>query len=196
MSDYNPSIPQGSDNLSTSQGQILNNFTQLNNIFAFDHYAWNDNTTANRGLHRKVTFPAPVTISAPTGTASTFYSKLVSAVAAPYFDTAAGSNCVWYGGSSTGLVSATTGGTYSNGLITLPNGIIFQWGFQNNVSNGQTITFPSAFPNNCFNISMTGMRSNNDSRSLWINPSFSTTSFTVQTNSGSGLNVMYLAIGN
>jgi hypothetical protein len=194
MADYNPSIPQPTDNLSTSQGQMLNNFTQLNNIFDFDHYTWNDATVGNRGLHRQIHFPATTSQAAQAGTASVLYSKAVSGVSSLYFDNAVGSSAVWRGGAANGLVGLTTGGTLSNGLMTMPNGLIFQWGFNGGISDGSSISFPTPFPNNCFNISLTGLRGNNQIRSLWVNQSFSRTSFVVQTSTT--LTVMWMAVGN
>jgi hypothetical protein len=41
---YNPNIPQPTDNISVSQGQILTNFTQLNQVFTF-----NSSTTGATG---------------------------------------------------------------------------------------------------------------------------------------------------
>jgi len=194
MVDYNPSIPQGSDNLSNSQVQMLNNFTQLNNIFDFNHYTWNDPTTGNRGLHRKVDFPATTSVSSPTGANSVLYPRAVSGVSSLYYDNAVGSSVVWRGGSTNGLVTQTTGGTLSNGLMTLPNGIIIQWGFNNNIADGNLILFPTPFPNNCFNIQLTGTRSNDAVRSLWVDPVFSRSQFNVHTSTT--LTVMWLAIGN
>lgn len=193
MVDYNPNIPQPNDNLSTSQGQLLNNFGQLNTIFAFDHYTWNDATTGSRGFHKKVTFPVPITIAAPTGTSSVFYSKLVSSVPSPYFDTAAGSRCLWYGGSTTGAVSITTGSTPSNGKMIFPNGITLQWGSAA-VTDNVAVSFPYTFPNNCFNVTLCGVRDSITQRLLWLK-SFTTSNFTVRTDS-SGFSVSWIAIGN
>jgi hypothetical protein len=61
---YNANIPQTNTNLSVSQGQFLTNFSQLNTIFAKDHYTWDDNTSANRGWQKQVTFPAAIAAAA------------------------------------------------------------------------------------------------------------------------------------
>lgn len=63
---YNPNIPQSTDNISVSQGNLLTNFQQINALYGTnsagagvpgaDHVAFNDATSANRGLHKKVTF--------------------------------------------------------------------------------------------------------------------------------------------
>lgn len=57
MTTYNPIIPQPTDNLSTSQGQILGNFTQLNTQFAVNHTAFNTGSGNGDGKHKFVTLP-------------------------------------------------------------------------------------------------------------------------------------------
>jgi hypothetical protein len=192
---YNPNIPQGSDNLSLSRVQILNNFSQLNILFDKDHYSWNDPTSANRGYHRQITFPSTPTIVPPTGTASILYPKLISGVPVLYFDNVNGSSSIWRGGSGNGAVGSVTGGNASNGRIIYPNGIIDQWGFINITGDSQTINFPVAFPNACFNIQLVGVRSDNQVRSLYVQPGFTRTSFVLRTNAGS-MQGMWRAIGN
>ncbi len=52
---YNPSIPAINTRIDQTYNLITTNFTQLNNIFANDHYEWNFITAGDRGLHRKTT---------------------------------------------------------------------------------------------------------------------------------------------
>lgn len=52
---YNPNIPQGTDNISVSQGQILTNFTLLNSYYGRDHYAFTDGVYP--GYHQQVNLP-------------------------------------------------------------------------------------------------------------------------------------------
>ncbi len=65
MSIYNPNIPIGSDFLSISQGQILQNFNKANSSFGIDHYPFAD-LTPNNGKHNQVTTPIFVD-NPPTG---------------------------------------------------------------------------------------------------------------------------------
>ena len=53
---YNPEIPKAKDIMADSQGDMLTNFTDLNNLYGVngDHVAFN--ATANRGKHKRVTF--------------------------------------------------------------------------------------------------------------------------------------------
>lgn len=52
---YNPNIPQPDDNLSVSQGDLLNNFTDLNTKFSINHVSLTD-TTSDTGKHKYVSF--------------------------------------------------------------------------------------------------------------------------------------------
>jgi Pectate lyase superfamily protein len=60
----------------------------------------------------------------------------------------------WTFGSNFGLgMPAGHGLTAQSGFIAEGNGLIRQWGRATGLSNGaNTITFPKAFPNNCFNV--------------------------------------------
>lgn len=73
---YLPNIPQGTDNLSTSQGQILANFQSLETGFAVDHNTWD---AANAGTHKQVTAAAQASVSPPSGW-GTYYTSLTGSV--------------------------------------------------------------------------------------------------------------------
>ncbi len=80
---YNPSIPQAADDLSVSQGQLLQNFGQLDTLFGIDHYKYS-NMTSNQGFHNQVTTPGyvaspPTGLPPPTGATPIFYSFQQSA---------------------------------------------------------------------------------------------------------------------
>lgn len=154
MADYNPSIPQGGDNLSTSQAQMLNNFTQLNTIFAFDHYTWNDPTSADRGFHKQITFPVTRTDPALTGTQGMLYTKTVSGLAQLFFANSAG----------VAAVSGITGVISQNGSLTFPNGLVFKWGAFSmgaGVTSSGDISFAGGqFPSNLFSILISGSTAN------------------------------------
>lgn len=55
---YNPNIPLGTDNISVDRASMQVNFDQANTLFDNDHYAFDDATSANRGYHRQIFFPA------------------------------------------------------------------------------------------------------------------------------------------
>ena len=55
---YNPSIPTPTELLSTSQGQILINFGQLNTQYGADHDGFNGGSGNGSGMHDQITFLA------------------------------------------------------------------------------------------------------------------------------------------
>lgn len=65
MSVFLPNIPQPTDNLDFSQGQLLSNNQGLDAVFGIDHYKFSD-PTANKGFHNTVTQP-PYVATPPTG---------------------------------------------------------------------------------------------------------------------------------
>lgn len=131
---YNPSIPQATDNLSTSQGQILNNFTQLNTVFSVDHFAFDDVTSTLRGKHRQCTFESlgadPTTLANEVA----LYNK---------------SNELYIRQQSNATAFKLIGNFLAaqNGYITLYGSILMQWGrgFIAGGATNTTVTFPVAF---------------------------------------------------
>src|SRR6266404_2912151 len=76
---YTPGIPNPTDNISTSQGQIKINFQQLENIFGVDHFTWDDATSggALRGMHKQDTFPVPLAVDpVASGNSTSVYTKV------------------------------------------------------------------------------------------------------------------------
>jgi hypothetical protein len=69
MSVYLPGIPLGTDNLSTSQAQMLTNFGELNTQFGIDHTPFNNSGVNGNGFHKKVTLPNQSNGSVPVTTA-------------------------------------------------------------------------------------------------------------------------------
>lgn len=53
---YDPQIPKKEDVPQDSQAEILENFTQMNTVFAVNHVAFND-AGADKGKHKFVSFP-------------------------------------------------------------------------------------------------------------------------------------------
>jgi hypothetical protein len=194
MTNYNPDIPQTGDNLSTSQGQILNNFTMLNTVFGVDHYPFNFATTGQQGMHEQVTMPTTTTHGATSGLASVFFSKDVANVAAPYFSNSAGSQALWNGGSGNGQTTQSFGGNKSSGYIKFPNGFIIQWGNNTQVS-GDTITFPIAFPNACFEVVPSIFRSIPGTGIVVYVANITAANWTVNTPSGT-IGISWIAVGN
>jgi hypothetical protein len=195
MSTYNPNIPQGTDNLSVSQGQMLNNFTQLNTQFGVDHIAFNTGSANGDGHHVKVFFDNAPSTPSVSGTQSVMFPALVSGQQQMMWKNASNSYQI------TGL--PVTAGT--NGSITLIGGIIFKWATVQILNGNQTATYTFSglsignFPSNCYNVQATaaiaaaGLTAGNFPGITGI----SNTGFTINRN-GTGGTQSYLvfAIGN
>ena len=137
---YDQTEPKDED-LGISRVNLINNFTAIESYISKDHVSFDDNG-ANAGLHQQVTFDDQHT---PAGAASANQGILYveGAVAALKFMNSSGT-----AQSITGLdVTAA-----ANGSITLHGGIIIKWGSGSGSTAGSTNTFPSAFPNNCWNV--------------------------------------------
>jgi hypothetical protein len=73
MSIYNPNIPQPTDELSDSQGQILQNFQKADSSFGTDHYRFSD-LTVNNGFHQRATFPGNAPAPTPAANYGAIYA--------------------------------------------------------------------------------------------------------------------------
>lgn len=181
-------IPAANDNPSVDQPLMLGNNSSVNGWVAQDHYGFNTSGGTNNfgGLHAQVTFAAnniPAGFSPPT-----LFTNNDSANTPQLF---------YYTGSSGQSSSQYT--SSANGSTMLLGGIILKWGSQNSVNNGTTISFPSNFPNNCYQVICCPVRSSGLG-SATINTyvsSVSTSGWVLATNIGSSLlNVSWFAIGN
>lgn len=72
MSLFLPSIPQASDNLDFSQGQLLSNNSGLDTVFGVDHYKFSD-ASSSKGFHNTVTTPLIVGSAHPATTANPIF---------------------------------------------------------------------------------------------------------------------------
>lgn len=182
MVDYNPNIPQGTDNLSTSQGQILNNFSQLNTIFDVDHVKYDDATSANRGFHRKVRL---VNVASDP--------VLVSPQTQLYTKTTGGAEEFFFANASTTTQLTGPRSLNTKGYATLPGGLIIQWNRLASVTNGLPETFALAFPNQAYAVAVT-IEIASTLVVVGIN-ALTQAGFTFRVNSGSGVPVTYIALG-
>jgi len=181
---YNPNIPAANDILSNSQSQILTNFGQLNTVFGIDHVPFYP-SVANSGKHAKVTLPEG-------GDAATLvneialYCKDLSSVSTLYLRKENNGTVIQISGVDP--IASAQGRTF------LPGGLILAWGSSASVSNGGTVSFASAFPNNCFGVQVTINIASTVSP-VGIN-GYNTSGFTFRTTAGGGVPITYMAIGN
>ncbi len=145
MTLYNPNIPQASDNLSVSQGQIQNNFSQANSVMAVNHYPFDFATTSLEGKHKFCSFVDQVSTDPSTATGEmALYNK---------------GDELFYRLQTSGTVVQLTGPALNagSGYTTLPGGVLMQWGTGVVSSGGViiTVTFPIAFSATPYSVSST-----------------------------------------
>lgn len=131
---YNPNIPQGSDNLSASQVQLLANMGQLNSQFGIDHVAFNTGSGNGTGFHSKVTLLEQVSDPATGADQVALYNK--------------GNNIYCrQENNATPFILIGSFLAAQNGYVNLAGGIRIQWGRATIPGGGTTVpvVFPLAF---------------------------------------------------
>lgn len=134
---YNPNIPQPTDILSQSQGDILDNFQAIDVWVDVDHV---DFGSPDEGKHNQVTFVVqgaqPTFLAGEIGLYN-FLSPLTG-VDELYITNQAGINTQL---SASTLSTNANPGNNISGWTYLPSGILLKWG--NGTANGNTpFTFP------------------------------------------------------
>jgi|FreactcultureFD7_1027221.scaffolds.fasta_scaffold02489_7 hypothetical protein len=135
---YNPNIPQATDTLNSSQGDLLANFMAIQTLIDVNHY---DFASANQGKHMFVTMP--VQTQSP-GTA-------LGEMALFTMNDGSGTPQLWLQAqnqaSAGPAVNFTTyNTTLANGGTNLPSGIVLKWGQGTTTGGVQAVTFTTAFP--------------------------------------------------
>ena len=149
MSIYNPAIPEATDLISTSQGEIKDNFDQLNLQFQIDHIAFNTGSGNGNGHHKQVTFDNAPTAPTLSGTMSAIFAHLVAGKQQLAFANAT----TTYPLTGIPLVTGTSGATGS-GILT-PWGIILNWGQKTFSGASQAILWQVPFTSADINVFVT-----------------------------------------
>jgi hypothetical protein len=186
---YTPNIPQGTDTLSKSQGQMLANFQALESIFAFDHYTWDDATSGGtfQGFHKQITIPQVLGGDPGSVVSGVLYTKSFGTPiqAQLFFKNAANGLTPSVVTQLTGLLHTIAG----DGSYTLPYGLILKWGTATSAAITGQVPYASPFLNTVFTVvaTQTGLAA------IVVDDITNLSHFTV-TNTNAPLN--YIAIGN
>ncbi len=216
MSSYQPGIPTGLVNLDVDYQNLQNNFGQLDTSFGVDHTLFSVNTaTAPAGYHKSVHlipqsnvagFPPdndPPVQPATTAGFSQLWSAQINDGLNPdealFFLTGGGRSIQMT--RNTLPVAASTGLSFIPGPSTGGAGafgaILVQWGTISAPGGTSTdFNFPVAFPNNCFFVQLTGIRTGTTPFIINIKDTPTTTSFKTLSSSSTAHDVYYLAFGN
>lgn len=187
---YNNNIPLGATNISVGQGQILTNFGTSgidSTTFGFsrEHVTMTDAT--NGGIHKQVTFQAPLTPSAPTGSVSLEYSKNItvvspaSTIAELHFRNATAETQI----TSSALLA-------SSGEGFIPGGLQIRCGSASSNGSGVTNSFTKQFPTACLSVVLTGSNTSQTTNIMKVS-SFSQTGFVAKSPLGEA--GYYIAVG-
>jgi len=177
---YDNNIPQPGDIISTSQAQILANFSTLDTSFAINHIAFSEST--NAGKHKFCTLIDQT--AAPTTAANeiALYSKAVSGVSTLYFSPESAGTEI--------IMSGTPPTVAASGSTFLPGGVILKWGTG---TAGTAVTFGTAFPNNCYSVVVTTQAAETAISWIYVTAR-ATTGFNTKDLNTWGF--QYIAIGN
>jgi len=178
---YNLDIPDGPNNPSNDQPKMKVNTNAIDSWTAVDHVRF---SASPAGTHKQVTFSSN-NVPTPPVVPPILFTNTVAGLPQLFF----------YSGDAThssNQYNATTQGT----TFTL-GGIIIKWGFLGPIGDHATISFPVAFPNNCYTVVATPVKSGSFGSLIFTLQTTPTISgFQVRTNGVTLDAVSYVAIGN
>lgn len=178
---FDNTIPATNNNPSDDQPGMLINNQSTQSLIGIDHITFNLN---NGGQHKAITFNqdasyVPVTPVTPPQ----LFTNTVSGLAQLFYYSGTSAQ------SSTQYVSASAGSTF------LLGGMILKWGTFSQVSSPQSVSFASAFPNNCYGVLLTAQNFAGPTGPTLLVASSTVAGFSMRSNI-LGFNVFYVAIGN
>jgi hypothetical protein len=197
MSTYQPNIPTGTVNLDQDYLNIQGNFQQLDTSFAVDHLPFS-NQTAQNGYHKEVHL---VPMSTPSPTVG--YGQLFNATINDGINTDQTLYFLTGGGLLQQLTRNFVRSAAQTGYTFLPGGLILMWGLATGIppDGNLAVVFPKiqgsiAFPTNCFNVQLTGLRNNNGGDGVFLSSgSVTIDGFTIRNGSGTINSAYWTAIG-
>ena len=196
---FTPGYPPDGASLGQTKATIRNNLDGTFDTLGIDHVNNNGQPGTNpAGYHTVIhSVPQAGDPAAITGYGQ-LYSKNVTSIP-PNSDTA----LFWE--TSAGLIQQLTVNLTpklaENGYSFLPGGLIFQWGIKTVAVNTTTpllfATDNINFPNACFNVNITGIRTNSGGDGIFLlAASIGPMGFTFRNGSGSITQAYWTAIGN
>lgn len=216
MSTYQPGVPTGTVNLDVDYNNLRNNFDQLDTTFGINHTLYS-NQTAQNGYHTVINqIPVSTTASnAPNNqpingyTATSGYGQIIQAQINDGINEdetlffLSGGNRLYQFHGNTVPVASQNGLSYmvgpGQGTVGNIGALIVQWGFIPSTSGNPSVTFPTEFPNNVFNVQVTRIHSSSSPGTnfgYWINTTPTTMGFTITNNDGHAWAYYWTAIGN
>jgi hypothetical protein len=156
---YNNNIPQPTDQISVSQGQILDNFEAISTLIDVNHVGFN---LGDQGKHTFVTMVDQTSVMLPFINSEVGLYNVVDATTSinqlfiSYVNSA--STRKQYPISASILSTNASPATNSNGWAYLPSGVLLKWGYQIIPGGNSAIPINAigpAYTINVFNVQMT-----------------------------------------
>lgn len=182
--------PNANDDPADDQPQMNANFASTSGILAVDHVSFN---TPGGGQHEQVTFNADNVPSVPTSPPVLFTNNQDGAG-----NNLPGSLSQLFFYSGTATAGKNNYVVTPNGSIMVMGGLIVKWGIISSPSDNVFLPFPFPFPNNCYTVVATPMKSGSTAslQGFTIKTLPTVSGFTIRF-SGTSLDaVTYIAIGN
>ena len=182
-SSYNPNIPQATDQISSSQAQLLLNFQSLQAWLDVNHV---DYASVNAGKHTFVEFPVQSPVPTTGAGEVGLYCQTSALTGNP--------ELVFSHQSAAGIYEFTSAGLSTTGWARLPSGVLYKWGTATASGFGSlTITFPVASSNPVFAAAYTSFITPTSNITAYVT-SLNTTTLVVNCSAAGTLN--YLVIGS
>jgi len=194
---YTPGYPPDGSSLGQTKAVIRNNLDGTFQTLGIDHINNNGQPGSQpAGYHNVIRSVPQGSNPSPITGYGQLYSKTINSFTtdqALFWETGAGL--------IQQLTVNLTPKVATNGYTFLPGGFILQWGIATVAASTTTallfVTSNVNFPNNCFNVSVTGIRSNSGGDGIFVSTgSVSPTGFTFRNGSGSITQAYWTAIGN
>ena len=189
---YDSTKPAPNTKISAGRPTIQGNFAAIEDYNTRDHVSFDANSPTS-GKHKKTTFVEQVGDPIVAGDEIALYSK----------ETTTGAvieSTLYIRKESNGTVIQLTGPqdpvAAQPGQTYLPGGMIMKWG-SGHISSavgGSTVTFSTAFPNNCFTVQAIAHEGSNGHTISLIPGTLTTTGFDARGNNT--IDIYYVAIGN
>jgi len=181
---YNAGIPLATDQLATSQADLLNNFAAINTFVNVNHVPFNG---ADQGKHAQVTFPLGPLAGQP-------FTYGIGEIGLQSLNQAPTNIPDIWMTRGTGVAIPITGSDKAPvGWSYLPSGVLIKWGSATAVAAGNTIvTFPVAATNPVFNAVYSSLITPTSGITVFV-AGLSTTTITVNCSAAGTFN--YFVIG-
>ena len=193
---YTPGYPPDGSSLGQTKSTIRNNLDGTFETLAVDHINNNGQPGSQpAGYHTVIHQVTQTNVPLVAGVNQVFSGVPGTLVVNSTTTAAIPSNgdTQLYSLSGSGALSQLTGSSKaSNGYVWVA-GILFQWGANAAIGNGQSQSFTVPFPNACLNVQVTENIASSLSN-IGIN-GFSNSSFTFRTNASGNVAITWLAIG-